>query len=98
MPNPVESFRYIKYYTACILLNILKTLAILSDPTVIQSAVDQEDLKPYWKSEKKVYFSKWSTSILLTNFSKTNPRKKTNRMIVFSYRPLPNILKYREQN
>ena len=31
---------------------MLKTLAILSDTTVRRSAVDQEDLKPYWKSEK----------------------------------------------
>ena len=26
--------------------------AILSDTTVRRSAVDREDLKPYWKSEK----------------------------------------------
>ena len=31
---------------------MLKALAILSDTTVRRSAVDREDLKPYWKSEK----------------------------------------------
>ena len=31
--------------------DILKALAILSDVTV-RSAVDREDLKTYWKSEK----------------------------------------------
>ena len=29
-----------------------KALAILSDTTVRRSAVDREDLNPYWKSEK----------------------------------------------
>ena len=31
---------------------MLKALAILSDVTIRSSAVDQEDLKPHWKSEK----------------------------------------------
>ena len=35
-----------------------KALAILSDITVGRSAVDQEDLKPYWKSEKRPHFSR----------------------------------------
>ena len=29
--------------------DLLKPLAILSDTTARRSAVDQEDLKPYWK-------------------------------------------------
>ena len=29
--------------------DLLKALAILSDLTVRKSAVDQEELKPYWK-------------------------------------------------
>ena len=29
--------------------DLLKALAILSDKTFRRSAVDQEDLKPYWK-------------------------------------------------
>ena len=43
-------------------------LAILSDTTVRRSAVDQEDLKPYWKSEKSPHFSRRPTILLFTNF------------------------------
>ena len=32
--------------------DLLKALAILSDTTGRRSAVDREELKPYWKSEK----------------------------------------------
>ena len=32
--------------------NLLEALASLSDTTVQRSAVDYEDLKQYWKSEK----------------------------------------------
>ena len=38
--------------TARIAPDLLKALAILSDTTAKRSAVDREDLKPYWKSEK----------------------------------------------
>ena len=38
--------------TARVAPDLLKALAILSDTTVRRSAVDQEDIKPYWKSEK----------------------------------------------
>ena len=37
---------------------LLKTLAILSDTIIRKSAVDQEDLKPYWKREKRPDFSR----------------------------------------
>ena len=37
---------------------LLKALAILSDTTVRRSAVDGEDPKPYWKSEKRPHFSR----------------------------------------
>ena len=33
-------------------------LAILSDATLRRSAVDREDLKLYWKSEKRPHFSR----------------------------------------
>ena len=33
--------------------DLLKALAILSDETVSRSVVDREDLKQYWKSERK---------------------------------------------
>ena len=50
---------------------LLKAPAILSDTTVRRSAVDQEDLKPYWESEKKPNFSRWSTILSFTSFSNT---------------------------
>ena len=57
--------------TAGVAPDLLKALAILSDTTVRRSAVDREDLKPYWKSEKRPHFSRWSTILLFTTFSKT---------------------------
>ena len=39
--------------TAWLATSLLKAQAILSDTTVRRSAVDGEDLKPYWKPEKK---------------------------------------------
>ena len=50
--NSVESPGYISSATAWVAPDLLKAPAILSDTTVRRSAVDQEDLKPYWKSEK----------------------------------------------
>ena len=38
--------------TARVAPDLLKALAILSDITVRRSAVDREDLKAYWESEK----------------------------------------------
>ena len=38
--------------TARVAQDLLKALAILSDTTGRRSAVDWEELKPYWKSEK----------------------------------------------
>ena len=32
--------------------DLLKALVVLSDTTVRRSAIDQEDLKLYWKSQK----------------------------------------------
>ena len=80
--------------------DLLKPLATLSDTPVRRSGVDWEDLTPYWKSENRPPFSRWST-ILSFSFSKlfkdfTNYRKKINRVVVFSRRPFPNILKYRD--
>ena len=57
MPNSVKSLGYI--------------IAILSDTTVRRSAVDREDLKPNWKSEKRPQFSRRSTIVLFASFSKT---------------------------
>ena len=44
--------------TARVAPDLLKALAIISNTTVIRSAVDREDLKPYWKSEKSTHFSR----------------------------------------
>ena len=44
--------------TARVIPDLLKVLAIPSDRTARRSAVDGEDLKPYWKSEKRSNFSR----------------------------------------
>ena len=44
--------------TARVAPELLKAIVILSDATVGRSAVDQEDLKSYWKSEKSPDFSR----------------------------------------
>ena len=51
--------------------DLLNALVILSDKTVRRTAVDHEDLKPYQKLEKRPHFSRWSTILLFTSFSKT---------------------------
>ena len=56
--------------TARVAPDLLKALAVLSDTTIRRSAVGREDLKPYWKSEKRPYFYRWSTILLSTSFSK----------------------------
>ena len=57
--------------TARVASNLLKVLAILLDTSVRRSEVDQEDLNPYWKSEKRPHFSRWSPTLLSTTFSNT---------------------------
>ena len=57
--------------TAWVAPDLLNAPAILSDTIVRRSAVDREDLKPYCKSEKSPHFSRWSTILLFTSFSKT---------------------------
>ena len=82
--------------TAQVVPDLLKALAILSNTTVIRSAVDREDLEPYWKSENRQHFSRWPTSLLFKFFKNfTNHRKRINRAVDFSSRPFPNILKHR---
>ena len=50
---------------------LLKALAILADATVRRYIVDRDNLKPYWKSENRSHFSRWSIRLLFTSFSKT---------------------------
>ena len=57
MPNPAKALD-ISSATARVAPDLLKALAILSDTTVRRSAVDREDLKQYWKSEKRPHFSR----------------------------------------
>ena len=83
--------------TARVAPNLLKVLAILSDTIVRRSAVDREDLKAYWKSEKTRFFYVINNSIIYKFFKDfVNRKKKTKREVVFSCRPFPNILKYRD--
>ena len=56
---------------AWVALNLLKALTILSDTTARRSAVDWEELKLYWKSEKRQDFSRGSTNLLFTSIWKT---------------------------
>ena len=51
MPNPVKKASDISR----VVPDLLKALATLLDTTVIRSVVDQEDIKPYWKSEKRLH-------------------------------------------
>ena len=58
MPNPVKKPWICQVLEAAqVGPDLLKAPAILSDTTIRRSAVDQEDLKPYWKSEKRPHFS-----------------------------------------
>ena len=68
-PDPVERLGYIKCYSLST-PDLLKARAILADTTVRISAVDREDLKLCWKSEKRPHFSEWSTILLFTSFQR----------------------------
>ena len=57
--------------TAWVALDLFKVLAIILDTTVRRSAVDWKDLTPYWKSEKRLHFSRWSAILLFTGFLKS---------------------------
>ena len=57
-PNSIKGLGYLKCYSLISPRTIKKALVILSDTTVRRSAVDREDLKPYWKSEKRPHFSR----------------------------------------
>ena len=71
--------------------DLLNVSSILSDTTLRRSAVDQEDLKPYFKSEKKQHSSSQQSYYLKRLFKDfANHRKKTNRAVVFSCRPFMN--------
>ena len=75
--------------TARIVPDLLKALAILSDLTV-RSAVDREDLKPYWKSEKRLISLGDQQLYYLQDF--TNHRQKTNRVVFLAVELSPTSL------
>ena len=52
--------------TAQVAPDLLNALAITSDTTVRRFVVDQEDLKPYQKSDKRPNFYRWSKTLLTT--------------------------------
>ena len=82
MPNPVKS--QISSATAHVAPDLLKAQSILSDTTVRRSAVDREDLKPYWKSEKG-HISLGDQQSYYLSFSKTLPtteRRLTGRQFL----------------
>ena len=72
MPNSFKSLGYISSATARVAPKLLKILAILSDTTVRRSPVDWEDLKPYWKSEKRPHFSRWWSTIICERYCEPN--------------------------
>ena len=69
MPHPVESLGYINIHSSSS-PRFINILAVLWDTTVRRSAVNWEDLKPFWKLEKWLHFLSWSSSLLLPSFSK----------------------------
>ena len=87
MPNPVKTLGYIKCYSTIrysIRYNCKKICSW------------SRRIKTILEIRKKAVFLWVSTNLLFTSFSDfTNNRKKTNGVIVFSSRPFPNILKYR---
>ena len=68
--NSVKTLGYIKCYSSISPSLVKSPSNSIRYTTVRRSAVDREDLKSYWKSEKRPCFSRWSTILLFTRFSK----------------------------
>ena len=93
MPNPVESLGYIKCYS-------------WSSPSPSNSIrynyqkISSWSIRPKTLLEirkKTTFLQVINNPIICKSFKDfTNHRKKTNRAVVFSSRPFPNILKYRD--
>ena len=71
--------------TAWVAPDLLKSLETPLDASVSRSAVDQKDLKPYWKAEKRPHFLKWSKTLLTTE------RRLTGRSVL-AVEPFPTFL------
>ena len=96
MPNPVKNLRYIKWYNSSSLRPI-KSLINSMRYNWRQSAVYQDNLKLYWKSDKTPYFLRWLKSILSRCFSKillTTEKGLTGWC--FNQWTFPNFLQYRD--
>ena len=95
MPSTVKSLGCIKCYSWGG-TGPVKSPSNSINTTARISAVDKEELKPYWKSEKKIPFLLVANKPIIYKFFKksTNDRKKTNRASLVSYRPFPIIFKY----
>ena len=68
--------------------SLLKALAIILNTIVRKAVVDREDLKLYWKSEKRPTVLYMTNAPIIYKFFKdfTNHRKKSSRVVVFSCR------------
>ena len=97
MPNPVKSLGYIKCYSCgnprpvksprnSIRYNCQKIFCLMRRPKTILEI------------RKKATFLLVINNPIIFKFFRdfTNHRKKTKRVVVFSCRPWPNILKYRD--
>ena len=74
--------------TAQVAPDLLKALPILSDTTVRRSAVDWEDIKPYWKSEKDHISLGDQQFYYYQVFQRLcQPQTLTDRAVVFSCGP-----------
>ena len=93
----VKSLRYIKCYSSSSPRPV-KSPSISKGTDVRRSVGDREDLKLYWKSEKRPHFYRWSTILLFTSFSKT--LLTTERTLTGRYFLAVDlsILEYRDQH
>ena len=71
--------------------DLLKCLKILSNTTVRRSAIEGKDPKPYWKLERRLYLSRWSTIFL--KILLTTKRTLTHFMSLVSFDTRENIRK-----
>ena len=82
IPNSVKKLRYVKCYNSSSYRSI-KSQTVLSE-TVKMAAVEQKDLKPLWKSQKKPYFLRWFRWLLFTGFTAILPTDLIVRLIIWS--------------
>ena len=92
MPNPIKSLEYFSCYS------LGSFIPIKSPGNSARcnwgSSAYWEDLKPYWKSEKRLHFFRWliKKPIIYKSFKDfTNLGKKTNRTVVSCSSLSPNI-------